>query len=152
MKKYVIELSSNEREFLNEIMSKGKSKARKIQHAQILLKADESDEGVSWPDEKISNTLDVSVRTVERVRQRCVEHGLEDALVSRKNPNGAQRRKLDGHGEAHLCKLACSQPPEGREHWTLCLLRDRLVELKVVDTISRETVRSVLKKMRLNLG
>lgn len=146
MKKYVIELSSSECEDLQELVSKGKTSARKIQHAQILLKADESDEGPAWKDENIADAFEVSIRTVERIRKRCVEQGLEDALVHRKNPNGVHRRKLDGHGEAHLTKLACSQPPEGRDSWTLRLLGNRLVELKVVDSICRETVRTALKK------
>ena len=94
----------------------------------------------------------MSVRTVERIRKRCVEDGLEDALVPRKNPNGVHRRTLDGHGEAHLTKLACSQPPEGRDSWTLQLLSDRLVKLNVVDSICRETVRTTLKKTNLSLG
>jgi len=146
MKKYEIELSSVEREFLREIVSQGSAAARKIQHAQILLKADVSEKGPAWKDEAITDAFEVSIRTVERIRKRCVEHGLEDALVHRKNPNGVHRRKLDGHGEAHLSKLACSQPPEGRDSWTLQLLGDRLVELKVVDSICRETVRTTLKK------
>ena len=146
MKKYEIELSSVEREFLREIVSQGSASARKIQHAQILLKADVSEKGPAWKDKAITDAFEVSIRTVERIRKRCVEHGLEDALVHRKNPNGVHRRKLDGHGEAHLSKLACSQPPEGRDSWTLQLLGDRLVELKVVDSICRETVRTTLKK------
>jgi hypothetical protein len=93
------------------------------------------------------------VQTVERIRKRCVEHGLEDALVRRQNPYGPQkRRKLDGAGEAQLCKLACSKPPPGRERWTLLLLADQLVQLQVVDSIGREAVRTTLKKMKLNLG
>ena len=146
MKRYVIELSLSERRDLQGLVTKGKASARKIQHAQILLKADESEKGPAWKDQDIADAFEVSVRTIERIRKRCVEHGLEDALVHRKNPNGIQRRKLDGRGEAHLCKLACSKPPKGRESWTLQLLGDRLVELKVVDSISRETVRTTLKK------
>ena len=152
MKKYVIELSSSELEELQGLVSKGKASARKIQHAQILWKADESDEGPAWKDADIADAFAVSVRTVERIRKRCVEDGLEDALVPRKNPNGVHRRKLDGHGEAHLTKLACSQPPEGRDSWTLQLLSDRLVKLNVVDSICRETVRTTLKKTNLSLG
>ncbi len=152
MKKYVIELTSVECKDLQEMVSKGKTSARKIQHAQILLKANESDEGPAWIDEDITDAFAVSVRTVERIRKRCVEDGLEDALTHRKNPNGVHRRKLDGHGEAHLTKLACSQPPEGRDSWTLQLLGNRLVELKVVDSICRETVRTTLKKTSGSLG
>jgi len=152
-KKYVIELSPDERQRLRGLVAKGKVAARKRQHAQILLKADQGEGGPGWPDSRIADAFGVRVQTVERIRKRCVEHGLEDALVRRQNPSGPQkRRKLDGAGEAQLCKLACSKPPEGRERWTLLLLADQLVQLQVVDSIGREAVRTTLKKMKLNLG
>jgi len=152
-KKYVVELSLDERQQLQALVIKGKAAARKRQHAQILLKADQAEGGPGWKDEQIAEAFGVRVQTVERIRKRCVEHGLEDALVRRQNPNGPlKRRKLDGVGEARLCKLACSKPPDGRERWTLLLLAGRLVQLEVVDSLGRETVRTTLKKMRLNLG
>jgi len=152
-KKYVVELSAEERANLNAIVSKGRALARKRQHAQILLKADEGPSGPAWKDEKIAESIDVSVRTVERVRQRLVEHGLEDALTRRTTPHGSRtRRKLDGEAEARLTQIACSKPPAGRLRWSVRLLADRLVELEIVDTISRETVRRTLKKTRSSLG
>ena len=152
-KKYVVELSPDERLLLRGMVSKGQTSARKRLHAQILLKADEAKGGPAWRDEQIAEAFDVKVRTIERIRRRCVEHGLQDALVRRTNPHGLQkRRKLDGVGEARLSKLACSRAPDGRERWTLRLLADKLVELEVVDTISRETVRRTLKKTKSSLG
>ena len=145
-KKHVVELTVDERRELESLVSKGKAAARKIQHAQILLKADQAESGPGWTDERIAEAFGVKVRTVERIRKRLVEHGLEDALVRRQNPHGPSRRTLDGAGEAQLCRLACSAPPDGRERWTLRLLADRLVQLEVVKTISHETVRRTLKK------
>jgi transposase len=127
--------------------------ARKRQHAQILLKADASEGGPAWADECIAEAFDVSVRTVERIRQRLVEHGLEDALERRQNPNGPlKHRRLDGVGEAQLTKIACSKPPAGRERWTIKMLRDEIVLLEVVESICCETVRQTLKKTSSSLG
>jgi hypothetical protein len=152
-KEYLVELSASERTMLQEIVGKGRVLARKRQHAQILLKADQGRDGPAWPDERIAESVDVGVRTVERVRKRLVERGLDDALVARLDPHGPRtRRKLDGAGEARLCKLACSAAPRGRQRWTLRLLADRLVELDVVDTICYETVRRTLKKTNSSLG
>ena len=152
-KKHVVKLSADERRELESLVSKGKTAARKIQHAQILLKADEAPGGPAWIDVRIAEAFGVKERTIERIRQRLVEHGLEDALVRRQNPHGVRmRRTLDGAAEAQLCRLACSAPPEGRERWTLRLLADRLVQLEVVKTISYETVRSALKKTNSSLG
>ncbi len=152
-KKHVIELSPEERKQLNVIVSKGRVLAQKRCHAQILLKADEGPEGPALNDEEVACAIDVSVRTVERVRRRLVEHGLDDALTRRSNPHGSQaRRKLDGEGEARLTQIACGQAPEGRERWTVRLLADRLIELEIVDSISRETVRQTLKKTRSSRG
>jgi hypothetical protein len=150
-KKYLVELSADERQQLRGLVTKGKGAARKIQHAQILLKADSGPGGPAWTDERIAEAYGVRTRTVERIRQRLVEHGLEDALNRRQNKRGS-RGKLDGEGEAKLCMVACSQPPHGRQRWTMQLLADRLVELKVIDSISRETVRVTLKKTNSNRG
>ena len=152
-KKYVVELSADERAQLTAIVSKGRVLAQKRLHAQILLKADQAPGGPAWTDKQIADSIDGSVRTVERVRQRLVEHGLDDALTRRTNPYGSQaRRKLDGEGEARLTRIACSEPPPGRERWTIRLLAERLVELEVVDTIGRETVRQALKKTNSSPG
>jgi len=146
-KKYIVRLSSEERKQLEELVHKGKAAAYKRTHAQILLHADIGEEGSSgWKDSQISEALGVTTRTVERVRQRLVEHGIEAALNRAKQKN--RRRKLDGEQEAKLLALACSTPPEGNARWTLNLLADRMVELKYVDDISHETVRKTLKKTK----
>ena len=150
-KKYLVELSAEERTYLEGIVGKGRVLARKRQQAQILLKADEGALGPAWPDERIAEAFGVNVRTVERVRQRLVERGLEDSLV-RRLPEQAPRTKLDGAGEARLIALACSAAPRGRRRWTIRLLADKLVELQVVDSIGRETVRTTLKKTNSSLG
>ncbi|MGB9880791.1 MAG: IS630 family transposase [Anaerolineae bacterium] len=126
----------------------GKAAARTLTHARILLKADEGDAGPAWTDEAISTALDVGTATIERVRRRFVEEGLEAAL-QRRAPRRAYARLVDGECEAHLIALACSTPPEGRERWTLRLLADRMVELGYVPAISHETVRQGVKKNEL---
>jgi len=148
----VVELSEAERVLWQTLISKGRSLARKIQHAQVLLKADSSPPGPGWPDQRIAPTLRMGVRTVERMRQRLVEHGLEDALVRRQREHPPRRRIWDGAAEARLVALACSTPPSGRQRWTLQLLADHLVQLKVVEKIDAETVRRALKKTKSNLG
>lgn len=150
-KRYRITLSQDEREELTRLVNTGKAAARKLSHARILLLADEGEAGPGWKDDQIVEALSTSCSTVERTRQACVENGLEAAL-NHKRPSKTRRRALDGQAEAHLVKLACSTPPEGRDRWTMQLLADKLVELKVVDSISDETVRTTLKKMNLNPG
>jgi transposase len=142
MKKYRVTLTEEERKHLEQLISRGKGAARKLLHARILLKADET---VGWRDEKISEALEVSLSTVGRVRERCVEEGLEAAL-ERKAPNRVYQRRLDGVQEAHLVALVCSPPPEDRGRWTLQLLADKMVELEYVEYVSKETVRQTLKK------
>ena len=150
-KKYVVRLTEEERCQLSRLIKTGKAAAYKRLHAQILLHADVEGDRAGWPDEQISQACDVSVRTVERVRQRLVEQGLEEAL--NRAPKTRQRsRKLDGEGEAHLVTLMCSEPPEGRKRWTLHLLADQLVELNQVESISHECVRQTLKKISLSPG
>jgi transposase len=147
MKKYKVTLTADERQLLHDLVAAGKkAAAKKLAHARILLKADVSPEGPAWTDDRIAEAVEVNRTTVERVRQRFVEQGLEAALVRKKQDGPSRQRKLDGAGEARLITLACSKPPQGRAAWTLRLLADRLVELQVVDTISTETVRQVLKK------
>jgi transposase len=143
--KYIVNLSNQEREYLYQIMSKGKTTGRIVKRCQILLLADEG-----HPDETIATMLKVGSSTVHRTRQRCVEEGLEVALRERRRP--VQAKKLDGKTEAFLVATACSDPPPGRGCWTMQLLADRLVELEMVKSISDETVRQTLKKTKLSLG
>lgn len=150
-KSYVVTLTDEERRSLRALVSSGKGAARKLTHARILLKADASPSGPDWTDAAISEGVDVSTATVERVRQRFVEEGLDAALVPRK-PDRIYERKLDGDGEAHLIALACSESPEGRSRWTLELLADRMVALGHVESLSYQTVRRVLKKTRSSRG
>jgi len=150
-KKYIVRLTSQERRELQEMVKKGKAAAYKRLHAQILLKADISEEGEGWGDARISESFDTSVRTVERVRQRLVEQGI-DAAINRAKQHKVRRRVLDGEQEAHLVALSCSEPPDGRAHWTMQLLADKMVELKYVESVSDETVRKVLKKTKSNPG
>lgn len=147
MKRYIVKLSQEERKKLEGLISKGKGSARRLMHARILLKADSGEWGEGWTDEKTAQALNVSVATVEQVRQRLVEGGVEAAL-SRKKHSRTRSRKLDGDGEARLVTLACSEAPDGRSRWTLQLLADRMVELAYVDSLSDETVRRTLKKTR----
>lgn len=144
-KKYIVRLSEAERGELSTLVKTGKVAAAKRLHAQILLHADVGGAGQGWTDEAIGQACGVSRRTVERVRQRLVEQGLEAAL-NRAPKSGHRARRLDGEGEAHLVALMCSEPPEGRNRWTLQLLADRLVQLEQVEAISHECVRQTLKK------
>ncbi len=150
VKKYVVRLTAEERKKLKQMVNKGKVAAYKRLHAQILLKADESERGPAWTDQKIAESFEVSTRSIERIRKNLVEGGI-DAATCRAS-GGGRKRKLDGSAEAHLIALACSNPPEGRCQWTLQLLADKIVELKYVDTLSYETVRRVLKKTKSNRG
>jgi len=150
-KLYVVTLTAAERSSLQGTITKGKAAAQKRIHAQILLKADAGPEGDAWRDQQIMEALDVGRSTVERVRQRFVEEGLEAAL-SRKPQQNRIPRKIDGVAEAHLIATACSKPPEGRARWTLKLLADRLVVLELVDAVSSETVRRTLKKTKSSPG
>lgn len=137
-------LSLEDRDFLIDLMAAGQHAARTLTRARILLKADESDFGEAWSDEHIAEALEVGTATVERLRARFQDDGLE-AIYPRR-PKRTYARKLDGAAEAHLIALACSEPPEERARWSLRLLADRMVELGHVDAISHECVRQVLKK------
>jgi len=139
-KKYIVTLTPDEREELLKLTGAGEVSARKMKRAQILLKADEN-----WQDKEIVAALNTSRPTVERIRKRYVEGGLEKALND--DPRPGARKKLDGRAEAHLIALACSEEgPDDSEHWTLRAIADELVELDLVDSISHETVRRYLKK------
>src|SRR5918997_5078058 len=144
-KRFIVDLTNEERASLTSLLGKGVAPARKLTRARILLLADDG-----GSDQAIAAALHVHPATVERTRRRFVEGGAERALNEQSRPGG--RPKLDGKQEAMLVALACSQAPEGRSRWTLQLLADQLVELHVVEVISDETVRRTLKRMSSSPG
>jgi hypothetical protein len=152
MKKYIVRLSREERFTLKKLLTSGRGSGRMFTRVRILLKADQSDEGPAWSDEKISASFDVTVQTIERIRKQLVEEGLEAVLSRHPYTQKHSRKKIDGDVEAHLIALCCSDPPKGRVRWTLRLLADKVVELGYVDSISYEAVRQTLKKTNLSLG
>lgn len=151
MKRYRVTLTQEERDQLFSLIATGKGAANKLQHARILLKADQAMGGPAWEDQKIADALECGTATIERVRKRFVEEGFEQALV-RKPTTRTYLRKIDGQAEAHLVATACSDPPKGRRRWTLKLLADKLVALGQVKKVSRETVRQTLKKTNSSPG
>jgi len=148
---YHVTLTDDERVELTALMKKGKGAARRMTRARILLLADENRDDGGWKDADIAQALSIHQRTVERVREKCVELGVETAL-NHTSSNKKRDRLLDGAAEAKLVQLTCSEAPDGHEQWSMQMLADKLIELEVVETISRETVRTTLKKMNLNLG
>ena len=150
-KKHLVELSPEERGELEHLVRCGKVAARKRQHAQVLLKTDSGADGPRWPDERIAHSFSLAVRSVERIRQRFAEHGLTDAL-ERRQPCRTKPRRFDGEQEARLIAVACSQPPEGRQRWTLRLLADKAVALGIVDKVDHTTVGRTLKKTNSSPG
>ena len=146
VKKYVVRLSSDERDRLNGLIQKGKGPARQVLKARILLKADASEQGEGWSDQRIAEALDTSIDTIARTRQQLVEGGIDAALMPKHSPNSARKRIFDGAAEAKLIALACSDPPKGRARWTLKLLESAVVELKIVDRASDNTIGRTLKK------
>lgn len=150
VKKYIVALSDGEKQFLDEFTTTGKHGARQINHARILLKADINHELGGACDTAIHDALGISLRSIERVRQRFVEEGLEPAIKQR--PGAGRKRKILGEEEAHLVALRCSKPPVGQAKWTLRLLADKMVELEYIEELSHETVRQSLKKIPSNPG
>lgn len=144
MKKYIARLTGEEREQLTNLVKKGRTQAYRIKHANILLKVDA--DGPGWTDEQTARAFGCHVNTVRNVRQRLVEKGLAAALERKKQAKPSRTRILDGDGEARLVTVACGEAPGGRSTWTMQLLADRLVELEIAPSISRETVRQTLKK------
>lgn len=144
-KKYIVTLTSQERQSLQQMVRAGRTPARTLTRARVLLKADCGQGRVGWTDEQIGEAVEVGRATIERIRQRFVEEGFETALYSRR-PGRRYPHKLDGEAEAHLVAMACGSAPEGHARWSIRLLAGRLVELGVVESVSRETVRRVLKK------
>jgi transposase len=146
-KRYVVTLSPDERGDLDALTRAGKRSARTITRARILLLADQGDGGPGWEDRRVAEALGCGHRTVERVRERFVTDGLDAALTHHTPATPPRPPVLDGAAEAQLIALACSATPDGRKAWTLRMLADKLVELEVVEAVSHETVRRVLKKM-----
>jgi Homeodomain-like domain len=144
-KKAVVILREAERARLLTLVGRGSAPARTLTHARILLKANQGEAGPGWTDAAIATALEVDPTTVAQVRRRCVSEGV-DAALTRKAPDRLYVRKLDGIQEAHLMALTCSEPPAGQKRWTLRLLAKQLVALEVVETVSHETVRQVLKQ------
>jgi transposase len=146
VKKYVVRLSVEEREQLQALIGKGKSPAKRLLKARILLKADVSDAGEGWSDSRIIKALDTSVSMVYRVRKQLVEDGFEAVLSRKQRARPAIERIFDGEKEAKLIALACSKPPKGRARWTLRLLENKVVELGIVARASDSTIWRTLKK------
>jgi transposase len=146
-KRYIVNLTPSEREALELLVKRERVSGVKRQRASILLKADDD-----LTDVEIAEELDVGVRTVERVRRRCCERGLEASLERKPQDNPSRPRKLDGAAEARLVQIACSEAPEGRARWTLSLLADKLVELRVFESVSKSTIQRGLKKTSSSRG
>jgi len=152
MKKYIVTLTEEERNFLTELTSKGRHRSQKVLNALILLACDRGEhQNLRSTNTEISKVLNTSMRKIDRVKKRFVSHGLEVALNGKKSDR-VYEKKADGDFEAHLVALSCSKPPEGFSRWSLRLLADRAVELNYIDSISHETVRRVLKKTNLSPG
>jgi len=151
-KMFIVRVTETERSELDALVRKGKASALAIARARILLKADQGKNGEAQTDAQVAEALSVAAKTVFNVRRRWVEEGMEAALRRKKQNCSSRSRKLDGVAEAKLVAACCGPAPQGRARWTLRMLAGKLVELEVVDSISPETVRSTLKKTRLNLG
>lgn len=147
-KKYLVKLDDEEQKELKEVVSRGKAKAYKIKHANILLAADIH--GPGWQDKEIAQALSVNLNTVGRIRRQFVEQGLAVALGRKPQDHPSRRPKLDGEAEAWLIAIGCSEPPEGYSQWSLRLLAQRIVELEIMESVSYETIRRTLKKMNLS--
>ena len=152
MIKYKVTLQKNERDFLEAIPRKGTHLSKRVVNALILLNCDVGEFNERpLRGEDVAQVLQITARTIDHVKQRFVEQGLEAALGNRSSQR-VYEKKADGDFEAHLVALSCSKPPEGRARWTLRLLADRAVELAYIDSVSHETVRRMLKKTKSNRG
>lgn len=149
MKKSIVKLSQAQRQQLEERINQGQAAARQLMHARVLLKADQGEHGPSWKDGRIAEALEVSLPTIERIRQRFVEQGFDDALNRRPQPERLEKRKINGQLEAHLIALCCGKPPEGHERWSVRLLADSFVQLGYVDQVSHKTIWMILKSNQL---
>ncbi len=150
-KRFVVKLTLDERSRLEGMIKRGREAAYRRRHAEVLLLVDEGEHGPELVDRVVAERTGFSRRTVEQIRQRCVTEGLDSALERKKRVRERLQR-LDGEGEARLISLACSDAPKGHARWTLHLLSDKLVELEVVESISHECVRQVLKKHHKTLA
>lgn len=152
MKKYTVELTAAQRQELDQLITAGQARARKIMHAHILLKSDRGPHGPAWSDARIQQAFGVGESTLKRVRQRFVEQGLQDALERRPQPPRPEKRILNGRQEAYLIALSCGEKPEGRERWSVRLLAHKMVEVGYLEQVGRETIRVTLKKTNSNPG
>ena len=150
MKKYIVELTSEERSKLKSIIEASRMAAHKRRHAQMLLKADQGPGGPAWIDTRIAESFDVKPLAVQRLRRRLVERGF-DAALEHGNRGSYRAKALDGRAEAHVIALACGKPPAGRKRWTFRLLADQAVALSIVDTCSKSSMHRALKKTNLSL-
>jgi len=152
MKKFIVTLTEEERNFLKQLTSKGKHRSQKILNALTLLACDEGEYQLKRSkNEEIARVLNTSMRKIDRVKKRFVVDGIDVALHGKRGSR-VYAKKADGDFEAHLIALSCSKPPKGFVRWSLRLLADKVVELDYIDSISHETIRRVLKKTNLNLG
>ena len=151
-KRYVVRLNDEERERLAELLGRKRLGAQKRRRAQVLLKADAGPDGPAWVDTRLAEAFEVSVVMVENLRKRYVLEGFEAALERKSQCRPSRQRVLDGEQEARLVALCCGKVPAGRGRWTLRLLADELVKLEIVESVSHETVRQVLKKTNCTLG
>ncbi len=152
MKKYIVTLTKEEREYLNKITSKGIHKSQKVINALLLLGCDEGNfQQKRSTNEELARVLKIGMRKIDRVKKRFIEEGLDITLNGKKRSR-IYAKKADGDFEAHLIVLSCSDPPEGFSRWSLRLLAEKAVELEYIDNISHETIRRVLKKTKSNLG
>ncbi len=143
-KKYIVRLSDEERDTLQEVVKKLKGTGQKVRRAQILLKADAN--GPGWTDVRIADAFSCRTQTVEKLRQRLIECGFDEALDGKKRATPPTAKLLDGEQEAKIIATRLGPPPKGYAHWTLRLLARKVVELEIADTVSYETVRRTLKK------
>lgn len=146
MKRWIVRLEAEERQRLEQLVGGGKASAYKIRHANVLLAVDESPAGRRRTDSEVAKTLGVTTRSIEMLRRRFVEQGLESCLVRKKQERPSVEPLFDGKKEAKLIALACGPAPEGRSRWTMELLANRVVVLRIVEHCSDETVRRVMKK------
>lgn len=150
-KKYIVELTSEERSHLERLQKEDRVPSYRRKHAHILLLADQSPDGPAWTDKNIAQAVGVTKRTVEKIRQRLIDLGFDAALERKKRETPPVPPKLTGDTEAHIIALACSPAPDGRARWTLSLLAEKLVELKVFKSISPTSVAKALKKTNFSL-
>ena len=151
-KRYIVRLTDEERSQLRDLLARKRLAAQKRTRAQILLKADASQDGPAWVDTRIAEAFEISRITVENLRKRYVLEGLDAAIQRKKQCRPSRQRVLDGEKEARLVALCCGKVPAGRGRWTLRMLADELMDLKIVDSVSHETVRQALKKTNCSLG